>query len=65
MDNLERHENLNAEPEKLQELLETPRLCMLLNPKLELQKQRGISREHFIVPVEYEGEPHNAVILGF
>ena len=65
MQNLEKHENLNAEPEKLQELLATPRLCQLLNPKLELQKQRGISREHFIVPVEYQGETHNAVILGF
>lgn len=65
MDNLEYHEHLNAEPEKLQELLGTPRLCMLLNPTLELQKQRGIAREHFIVPVEYQGETHNAVILGF
>ena len=65
MQNLELHEHLNAEPEKLQELLATPRLCQLLNPKLELQKQRGISREHFIVPVEYQGETHNAVILGF
>ncbi len=32
MDNLELHENLNEQPEKLQELLETPRLCQLLNP---------------------------------
>ena len=32
MDNLEYHEHLNEHPEKLQELLETPRLCMLLNP---------------------------------
>lgn len=31
MPNLEKHENLNAEPEKLQELLATPRLCQLLN----------------------------------
>ena len=32
MNNLELHENLNEQPEKLQELLETPRFCMLLNP---------------------------------
>ena len=32
MNNLEMHENLAAQPEKLQKLLETPRLCMLLNP---------------------------------
>ena len=31
MQDLELHENLNAQLEKLQELLETPRLCMLLN----------------------------------
>lgn len=31
MQNPEKHENLNEQPEKLQELLETPRLCMLLN----------------------------------
>ena len=65
METLEKHENLNAQPEKLQELLATPRLCQLLNPKLDIQKLNGISREHFIVPVEHEGEPHNAVILGF
>ena len=65
MDNLEMHDNLAAQPEKLQKLLETPRLCMLLNPKLELQKQRGIAREHFIVPVEHEEKPHHAVICGF
>ena len=32
MPDLERHENLNEQPEKLQELLETPRLCALLKP---------------------------------
>lgn len=31
LETLEMHENLAAQPEKLQELLETPRLCMLLN----------------------------------
>ena len=65
MPDLETHENLNAQPEKLQKLLETPRLCALLNPKLEPQKQRGIAREHFIVTGEHEEEPHNAVICGF
>ena len=30
MTDLDIHENLNAQPEKLQELLETPRRCMLL-----------------------------------
>lgn len=65
MEDLDIHENLNAQPEKLQELLETPRLCMLLNPKLTLQQQRGIAREHFVVTVEHEEEPHHAVICGF
>ena len=65
METLERYENLNAQPEKLQELLETPRRCMLLNPKLTLQQQRGIAREHYVVTVEYEEKPHHAVICGF
>ena len=65
METLEQYENLNAQPEKLQELLETPRRCMLLNPKLTLQRQLGIGREHFIVTVEHEAEPHHAVICGF
>ena len=32
MNNLEMHENLAAQQKKLQKFLETPRLCMLLNP---------------------------------
>lgn len=51
MNNLEYHENLNAQPEKLQELLTTPRLCHLLNPKLTLQQRRGIASEHYVVTV--------------
>ena len=65
MQDLEIHENLNAQPELLQELLETPRRCMLLSPKLTLQQRRGIAREHYIVTVEYEEKPHHAVICGF
>ena len=32
IENLEMYENLAAQQEKLQKLLETPRLCMQLNP---------------------------------
>ena len=65
IENLEEHENLNAQPEKLQELLETPRLYRLLNPTMTLQQQRGISREYYVVTVEHEEKPHHAVICGF
>lgn len=65
MTDLDIHENLDAQPEKLQELLETPRRCMLLSPKLTLQQRSGIGREHFVVTVEYEDKPHHAVICGF
>ena len=50
------YENL-AESEIFEKLVETPRLCQLLNPALELKKQRGIAREHFIVTGEYEEKP--------
>lgn len=46
------HENLAEQPpEIVQELLETPRLCMLLNPKMTLQQRRGIASEHYVVKV--------------
>ena len=65
MENLEIHENLDAQPELLQALLETPRRCMLLSPKLTLQQRRGIAREHYVVTVQHEEEPHHAIICGF
>ena len=46
------HENLAEQPpEIVQELLETPRHCMLLNPKLTKKQRRGIAREHYVVTV--------------
>ena len=59
------HDNLAAQPEKLQELLETPRLCLVLNPKLPEKKRHLIGREHYVITVEHERKPHAAVIRGF
>ena len=52
------HDNLAEQSsEILDKLLDKPQLCMLLNPKLTLQQQRGISREHYVVTVEHEEKP--------
>ena len=50
---LEIHDNLAEQPSEIvQELLELPRLCMLLNPKL--MKQVGsLSNTFYVVKIEH------------
>ena len=60
------HDNLADQPsEILDELIDTPRLCMLLNPKLTQKQVGALTNAFYIVKVEHEGKPHLAVLCGF
>lgn len=60
------HDNLAEQPSEIfSELVKTPRLCMLLNPKLTKKQVGALTRTFYIVKVEHEGKPRLAVICGF
>lgn len=60
------HDNLANQPsEILDELLETPRLCMLLNRNLSKQQIGHLTDVFCIVPLEHEGEQRYAILCGF
>ena len=60
------HDNLMEQPSELfVELVEEPRLCMLLNPKLTKQQVGALMRTFYIVTLKHEGKTRLAVICGF
>lgn len=60
------YDNLAEQPqEALDALLETPRPCKLLNPKLRPWLLGPLNQACYIVNIEHEGEPRLAVIFGF
>ncbi|RKU34449.1 hypothetical protein C6495_07555 [Candidatus Poribacteria bacterium] len=59
------HENLENQPKILDELLEEPQLCMLLNPNLHAWQIGLLIPQSYVVDVDYEGTEHLAVIWGF
>ena len=58
------HENL-TESEIFEKLVETPRLCLLLNPELTLQQIGALTSTFCVVNIEHEGKLRPAVIAGF
>ncbi len=59
------HDNLAEQPSEIfSELVETSRLCMLLNPKLTKKQVGALTRPFYIVKVEHEGKPRLAVYAG-
>ena len=63
---LEVHDNLAEQPSKIfAELVETPRLCMLLNPKLTKRQVGALSKTFYVVKLKHEGKPRLAVVCGF
>ena len=59
------HDNLDQKSEIFEELLETPQLCMLLNPHLSQKQIGNLSNAFYVVPIEHEGKQRFAVICGF
>ena len=60
------NDNLVEQPSELfVELVEEPRLCMLLNPKLTKQQVGALMRTFYIVTLKHEGKTRLAVICGF
>ena len=60
------HDNLADQPsEILDELIDTPRLCMLLNPKLTQKQIQSLVDTFYVVDIEHEGEQRFAVVCGF
>ena len=60
------HDNLMEQPSKLfTNLVEEPRLCMLLNPKLTKKQVGALTDAFYIVKIEHEGKPRLAVLCGF
>lgn len=60
------NDNLVEQPSELfVELVEEPRLCMLLNPKLTKQQFGALMRTFYIVTLKHEGKTRLAVICGF
>ena len=46
-------------------LIETPRLCMLLNKDLSTAQLAALADTFFVVDIEHEGETRFAVVCGF
>lgn len=60
------HENVGDMPsEILDELVETPRPCKLLNPNLQPWQYSLLTNICYVVPVDYENIQHLAVVWGF
>lgn len=60
------HENLMEQPSELfLELVEEPRLCMLLNPKLTKKQVGALTNAFYVVKIEHEGKPRLAILCGF
>lgn len=60
------HENVGDMPsEILDELIDTPRLCMLLNPNLTQRQIQSLVDVFYIVDIEHEGEQRLAIVCGF
>ena len=63
---METHDNLAAQPSAIiDKLLDTPRLCMLLNPDLSQQQIQSLVDTFYVVDIEHEGEQRFAVVCGF
>ena len=62
---IEFYDNLDAAPDDLAALTETPRPCKLLNPNLQPWQYSLLTNICYVVPVDYEGTEHLAVIWGF
>ena len=60
------NDNLVEQPSELfVELVEEPRLCMLLNPKLTKKQVGALTRTFYVVTIEHEGKTRLAVLCGF
>lgn len=60
------NDNLMEQPSELfVKLVEEPRLCMLLNPKLTKKQVGALTNAFYVVKIEYEGKPRLAVLCGF
>lgn len=60
------YDNLADQPSEIfTTLVEKPRLCMLLNPKLTKQQVGALMRTFYIVTLKHEGKTRLAVICGF
>lgn len=59
---IEFYDNLDAEPDDFSALVETPRPCRLLNPNLQPWQYSLLANICYVVPVDYDGTEHLAVI---
>lgn len=60
------HENVGDMPsEILDELIDTPRLCMLLNPNLTQRQIQSLVDTFYVVDIKHEGAPHLAAVWNF
>lgn len=56
------HKDLENQPGILDELIETPQLCMLLNPELTGAQIAKLKELFYVVRVENEGESRYAIV---
>ena len=60
------HDNLANQPSDIvSKLVEKPRLCMLLNPKLTKKQVGALTNAFYVVKIEHEGKPRLAILCGF
>ena len=62
---IEFYDNLDAAPDDFLALIQTPRPCRLLNPNLQPWQYSLLANICYVVPVDYEGTEHLAVLWGF
>ena len=62
---IEFYDNLDASADDFSALVETPRPCRLLNPNLQPWQYSLLNTICYVVPVDYEGTEHLAVLWGF
>ena len=60
------HDNMANHPSDIvSKLVETPRLCMLLNPELTPKQIGMLTDTFYIVEIEHEGTQRLAILCGF
>ena len=62
---IEFYDNLDAAPDDFLALIQTPRPCRLLNPNLQPWQYSLLANICYVVPVDYDGTEHLAVLWGF
>ena len=59
------HDNLAEQSELFEKLIETPRLCLVLNPDLTKSQLRMLRDTYYVIPIEVEGVKRRAILCGF